>query len=228
MAKVTGPLFSLSASGSVAGKLTIRNTRHGFTAVHKTTPHDPATQFQLIERQTMRDAAAAWNTLDPEIKLIWNSSAIPTIKSGWMDFFQEWKTQRIAAGSLPLIPTNFIGVPPAIDWPEPEPINDLGTKHTHSWRLYAHPLAVPTSNRGTLRVHTHRNPPRITSTIAPDRGAAYAHGMRAAPLATSTPPPTRGDHAAHGLQAAPHSTTAPSNERGALRAHGTTRRIHKI
>lgn len=113
MPKVTGPLFSINASGSVAGLLTFKNTAHGFVAQRTPHGHDSATTWQLIERQSMRDAAAAWKTLDPALKTIWGANALPSIRSAWMSFFLEWKAQQITPGNLPLIPSQYIGVPPS-------------------------------------------------------------------------------------------------------------------
>lgn len=112
MPKVTGPLFSINASGSVAKLLTFRNTAHGFIVQRCPQDFKSDSSWQLIERQSMRDAAAAWQALDPAIKTIWQSNTLPTIRSGWMSFFLEWKAQQVEAGNLPLIPSHYLGVPP--------------------------------------------------------------------------------------------------------------------
>lgn len=111
MPKVTGPLLSLSASGSVGKVLTFRATAHGF--IVQRTPQNIVshTTWQQIERQTMRDAAAAWAALDANDKTIWNSNSLPTIRSGWMSFFMEWKAQRVSPGEYPLIPSHYVGTP---------------------------------------------------------------------------------------------------------------------
>lgn len=84
MAKVTSPLMSLTASGSVGGltfstnapingsqpvtvkannRLTIRNQRHTVTA----------TPAQLTHRVRVREIAALWRTITPAQRIIWDS-----------------------------------------------------------------------------------------------------------------------------------------------------------
>lgn len=112
MPKVTGPLLSITASGTVAGLLCFRHTKAGPVVQKKPAGHNSRSQWQGLERDSMQAAAAAWRTLDPRIKTIWGNNSLPTSRSAYMSFFMEWKVQQVQPGDLPLIPSIYIGVPP--------------------------------------------------------------------------------------------------------------------
>lgn len=206
MPKVTGPLFSFSASGSVAKVLTFRTTRHGF--VVQRTPQNivSRTEWQLIERQTMRDAAAAWAALDANDRQIWNSNSLPTIRSGWMSFFMEWKAQRIQPGKFPLIPSHYVGTPTRYPFPPPLPVNDLGLLSAHG----PHASAI----RGGF--------------VSADRGTPYAHGASIAFLHGAQRDTDRAALPAHGVRGASRVISLPAHFRGDLVSHGSRPRLRKL
>lgn len=112
MPRVTGPLFSFAASGTVAHLLTFRQTRHGAVVQRYSVPTGEPSDWQAGERDAMAGAAYAWQNLDAETRAIWAANSIPTTNSPWMDFFTESRRQRVDWGDPPLIPAQYLGLLP--------------------------------------------------------------------------------------------------------------------
>lgn len=75
MAHLVGPLFSFSASGSIAGWLRYSH-RHGKNFVRTQRPGpDFLTPARAAQRTKFLAACAAWNLLSPEEKEEWNRRA---------------------------------------------------------------------------------------------------------------------------------------------------------
>lgn len=167
MARVNGPLFSMNASGTVGRALTMRNIGRAFIASRPPVPSGPPTTAQLSERQSMRDAAAAWANLSANDRAVWSTPTVPTTRHGFMSFFLEWKTQQIRPGSVPLIPADYLGTPTRSPWPDPVPPPFVGnfTLHHNPGRRQVAPAVD--HNRGTIAAHGAR----------PDwlHGIAYDH-----------------------------------------------------
>lgn len=104
MAKVTGPLLSLAASGTVSGLVSFRMGRKGAEVTKKPHPRTPPTTQQTIERQRMRDARTAFKALSNADLANWQAWATFKGRPVWMAFFAEWQAQQIEAGQAPLIP----------------------------------------------------------------------------------------------------------------------------
>ena len=79
MPKVTAPLFSLDASGSVANLLTYRDGPRGPVVVQKSRPTGPASVSQLAIRATTKALMQRWPTLDANAQASW--SALATTKN---------------------------------------------------------------------------------------------------------------------------------------------------
>jgi len=108
MPKVTGPLFSLSASGTFMGALEFRKCLAGGGIVtrirtRKRTKLRSASQVQ--HNQKWSAAAAAWTGMLDIEKTTWSDKAQTTgYKSGFGLWISEWYTQRIQSPDRPLLP----------------------------------------------------------------------------------------------------------------------------
>jgi len=71
MAKLKGPLFSLSASGALGPRLTYSMRRSGAQVRRQQANTNPNTAGQAVERGYYTDALAAWATLSPAEKEQW-------------------------------------------------------------------------------------------------------------------------------------------------------------
>jgi hypothetical protein len=104
MARVKGPLLSLSASGNFRGLMEFR-TGGGTTVVCGTrTPPGYRTPNQRAQAERFRQAKDAWNGLTALERAGWRDAAIGTGLSGYKLFLSEWFTQRITPPGLPVPP----------------------------------------------------------------------------------------------------------------------------
>lgn len=107
MARVTGPLFSLDASGTVAGAMTFSKWK-GLNYVRmRVIPANPRTASQVSQRNTLAAATSSWKfnvSLNAASKSSWNASASGTGMSGFNRFtsvFIRVNTQKIAPWTVP-------------------------------------------------------------------------------------------------------------------------------
>jgi hypothetical protein len=104
MARVKGPLLSLSASGDFRGLMEFR-TGGGKTVVcGSRQPPGYRTASQRAQAEKFRQAKDAWNGLSPLERAGWKDAAIGTGLSGYKLFLSEWFTQLIAPPGLPVPP----------------------------------------------------------------------------------------------------------------------------
>jgi hypothetical protein len=100
MAKVTGPLFSLTASGKIAKSL-VYMTWKGIADVRKyVIPANPNTALQIVQRSKFEDGVDAWhytswNTADLSA---WNllASVQEKVMSGFNTFIKKYVNCRVA------------------------------------------------------------------------------------------------------------------------------------
>jgi len=71
MAKPQHPLLSFRARGTIADTLTFQKRGRATIARKKPIPKDPKSPAQLAQRQTYKEAVAAWHSLTPEEKDAW-------------------------------------------------------------------------------------------------------------------------------------------------------------
>ena len=106
MPKVTGPLFSLSATGTFMGALEFRKCPAGggiVARIRKRTKLRSASQVQ--HNQKWSAATAAWTGLMDVEKTTWSDKAQTNgYKSGFRLWISEWYTQRIQSPDRPLLP----------------------------------------------------------------------------------------------------------------------------
>lgn len=74
MAKVTGPLHSLTASGSIGGTLTMLRQLSRNIARKKSKPGGAPSATQVARRAYYRQASADWMALSPAQKATWKTT----------------------------------------------------------------------------------------------------------------------------------------------------------
>lgn len=104
MAKVHGALFSLGASGSVAGVLTINQSSTTQIARRMPTASSAPSQAQLVMRTEMSLAAAAWRALPYNEKSQWAALIAGQAHTAFSRYFAEWTTQRSTPAHPPFLP----------------------------------------------------------------------------------------------------------------------------
>ena len=104
MAKLQGPLFSISASGTVAALLTYRATPAGPVAQLRPVPRTAASFAQRSERDRCAAYAALWRTLNTDEKAPWLALAVARRSSPWIAFHNEATVQQTVPPSRPLLP----------------------------------------------------------------------------------------------------------------------------
>ena len=104
MAKLTGPLFSLDASGPIAKAIDFVSARrnkiarsmHGLQLRKMTGQAQTPTIAQIAQRDFWQSGCAAWNALSAEQKAVWASDAFPLALTG----FNLFMTQYAPAGGV--------------------------------------------------------------------------------------------------------------------------------
>lgn len=100
MAKVVGPLFSISASGNLSDLFTYhqRATDNVVTRQPKSTK--PHTALQLAHQTKVAEMRSAWNALNSTTKATYKAAA-PAGYGGGRWFFHQWFAQAINPPDLP-------------------------------------------------------------------------------------------------------------------------------
>lgn len=104
MAKIAGPLFSLGASGTVAGLLTFNPTNTHTTARRSPRSNAPPTTPQTYYRSQLAAAAQSWRALDAAKKLEWAAIAAPLPTTTFAKYFLEWMAQHSTPQQPPYLP----------------------------------------------------------------------------------------------------------------------------
>ena len=110
MARVKGPLMSMTASGSIAqGGLQFRQTRNGpqvvIPALGQPKRQQAATPRQSTIRAIFEAAAREWRSTSPELKQHWNAQAQGTRHaSGWELFLSTRMTEAVPPRNLLITP----------------------------------------------------------------------------------------------------------------------------
>lgn len=104
MPKVTGPLFSLAASGTFRKSLTFM-TRGGANIVRgHVVPRDPQTPAQVAHRDNIADAAATWRLQDAQTRAAWQAAAAMHSMNAFAYWLQQWVYQDSSGPYPPSIP----------------------------------------------------------------------------------------------------------------------------
>lgn len=104
MPKVTGPLFSLRASGTLKGALTF-GTQSGLNVVRaRITPRDPRTIAQVSQRARVADIADAWHGMTAGDRADWQAAASTNQMNGYAYFVRQYHLQDVTPPNIPSIP----------------------------------------------------------------------------------------------------------------------------
>jgi hypothetical protein len=87
MPKVTGPLMSIGARGTIAKTLNYRQTKRGTIARVHSQPSGNPTEAQLSIRAITKQVAQAWASVSPTDKLTWDNLAESNSYSAFNAFF---------------------------------------------------------------------------------------------------------------------------------------------
>jgi hypothetical protein len=107
MAKVTGPLFSLDASGTIANAMTFSKWKGKNYVRLRVIPANPQTAGQTSQRNTLAAAVSCWKnstSLNATSKSSWDASASGTGMSGFNRFtsvFIRTNTQKTTPWTVP-------------------------------------------------------------------------------------------------------------------------------
>lgn len=119
MAKVTGPLLSLDASGSVASTMTFSKWKGINYVRQRVTPTYTNTLGQAAIRDLIRKASQAWlaetGAIDTAYKLAFATAAAGTAMSGFNLFIKTCvaKNEGSSFDGTLVIPTDFTDIIPA-------------------------------------------------------------------------------------------------------------------
>lgn len=116
MAKITGPLMSVSARGRIGGSLVFRETKGIPVAQKFTKVHDRKSPAQLEHRNRFRGVVAAWKTHTPEEK----ATLEPKVRGLPLTTYDYYVKRFFETGEDPL------GPPPV---PEFFPLSDITNAH---------------------------------------------------------------------------------------------------
>lgn len=108
MAKIKNPLMSISAAGTIGKTIAFRATKSGSVAAMKPHCYCQQSPNELLNQQVMKNARAAFLTLDTADKADWKKLEIARLMPSWNLFFTEYQTQQITPPNMPLIPEPFL------------------------------------------------------------------------------------------------------------------------
>lgn len=117
MAKVTGPLFSMSASGSVGKAITFGIWKgRPWCRVHFT-PENPRTAKQVNVRYAMTLLVTHFQTLDAAQRIIWDAFADQFNMSGYNQFVKRGMLEYISQITSAVTPVSVAwnGESPPVD-----------------------------------------------------------------------------------------------------------------
>ena len=105
MAKLKGPLMSISATGTVGGIITYTAGKKSNTAKAKKKRKDRPTKAQIDTRRAWQYGWAFWNSMTPAERLDWTTYAALRGLGGHAMFLRHWMLQN----STPTNPPEFPG-----------------------------------------------------------------------------------------------------------------------
>ena len=124
MAKVTGPLFSMSASGTIGNAIVFGTWKGIETCRQYAIPSNPRTTKQVNLRNAFALAVAYWQTFDDAAKATWDTFAEGTQKSGFNQMVERALKAYIADHGTDVAVTavSAVGDPPVDVWTWTVPI----------------------------------------------------------------------------------------------------------
>lgn len=102
MAKVQGPLLSLSASGEFGGLMEFRTGAAGTVAAAVKKVKPPRSPAQVSQSQRFANAVTGWAALTPEQKATWKATATPLGLTGYQYYVRQYQAQNIVPPGQPV------------------------------------------------------------------------------------------------------------------------------
>jgi len=106
MAKVTGPLMSFSASGTIGDAITFATWKGIEYARQWFVPGNPQTAKQVNIRTALTLVVALWHDLPQEVKDIWDVFAEGTKMSGFNQWVRRGLKAYILDPGIDVVPTS--------------------------------------------------------------------------------------------------------------------------
>lgn len=106
MARVGGPLFSMSASGTVGKAITYGTWKGRAWARAHFTPENPKTAKQTNIRTAMKLLVALWKTEGDAYKLEWDAYASPFAMSGFNKYVSRGMDAYVLDPGIEVLPTS--------------------------------------------------------------------------------------------------------------------------
>lgn len=104
MAKVRGPLMSLSASGTYRGHLEFRSGAEETVVAGPRVLKPTRTPAQQSQAQRFGQAIAGWRDLTPTAKADWLAAAQGTGLTGYQLYLRQYQLQHINPPGQPTLP----------------------------------------------------------------------------------------------------------------------------
>ena len=90
MPKITGPLLSITASGSIAKRITFSKKRTGQQVRFQRAQKDYSNTARAKARLNYQNAVSAWNELNPFERNTWNALALGKKYTGYNLFVKTY------------------------------------------------------------------------------------------------------------------------------------------
>ena len=104
MPKLSGPMFSLGASGTFGGLITYYQRGTDARCRVRVDPPDPNTALQAAHRTKISQMAATWDSLPLPTQQAWGAYALPLGLIGYTAFWRQWFLQGSTPQNPPSIP----------------------------------------------------------------------------------------------------------------------------
>lgn len=142
MARTTGPLFSMSAQGTVGDALTFQSWKGRNTTRQRPIPANPKTLPQQLAREGMKSLNLLWSVIDQTDRHTWAALAEQRQITAYNAFIGE-NLNRRAAGLWP------ISVPDPVETYPPQSLDDPSITVQGNTLLMQ---GSPTDNNGPLEM----------------------------------------------------------------------------
>jgi hypothetical protein len=102
--RVSGPLFSLGASGTLAGTLTYRTSSAMSTVAPKSAKARVASVAQQAHRARVQAGMQSWKAQAPAVREQWKDAAAGGALTGYNVWVREWVLQGVEPPNVPVLP----------------------------------------------------------------------------------------------------------------------------
>ena len=105
MPRVTGPLFSASASGTFSDLMEFRMIGNKSVVTRPKTGHRPVGPVQASHAERFKRASGEWKKLSADTKTLWKNKAVVRKLTGYQLYIREYLVQGIVPPSQPILPS---------------------------------------------------------------------------------------------------------------------------